>query len=198
VKSTVYLVVTVTMNRRQVDVPVIGPISIKVMEFDQVIRLEEESACLAASGLFLHQRRQSPRYARVFPPPCRPIPPLPVIRSDLPLHFDVSNHRHARVLIEGRLISLPELPALAWRGIPVSTDGPAPTFARVPETCPSSALLLESMVEPMAGLRADHRPIVMGPARKDGVQHPNQVRLPGRLVLADQLGPPRPVAFHRL
>jgi hypothetical protein len=45
------------MNRRQIDVPVVRPIAIAVMDFDQVIRLEEESACLAASGLFLHQRR---------------------------------------------------------------------------------------------------------------------------------------------
>jgi hypothetical protein len=34
VKSTVYLVMTVTMDRRQVDVPVIRSISIDMMEFD--------------------------------------------------------------------------------------------------------------------------------------------------------------------
>jgi hypothetical protein len=34
VTSTVYLVMTVTMNCRQVDVPVVGPISIAVMVFD--------------------------------------------------------------------------------------------------------------------------------------------------------------------
>lgn len=197
-KSTVYLVVTVTMNRRKVDVPVVGPIAIQVMDFDQVIRLEEESARLAAPCLLLHQRRQSPRYARVLTPPCRPIAPVPVIRAGLPLHFDVSSNRHARVLVEGRPISLPELPALAWRGVPVSTDCPTPTFARVPEKRPSSELLIESVVEPMEGLRADHRPIVIGPASDDGVQHPNQVRLSGRPVLADQLRQPRPVAFHRL
>ncbi len=47
-KSTVYLVVTVTMNRRQVAVPVVRSISIDVMEFDQVFRLEEESARLGS------------------------------------------------------------------------------------------------------------------------------------------------------
>ena len=34
-KSTVYLVMTVTMNRRQIAVPVVRPIAIAVMEFDQ-------------------------------------------------------------------------------------------------------------------------------------------------------------------
>src|SRR4029453_6449753 len=187
---------TVTMNCRKVDGPVIGAISIQVMDFDQVIRREEESARLAAPLLLLHQRRQSPRYAWVFPPPCRPTPPVPVIRAGLPLHFDVSNHRHARVLVQGRSLSLPELPALAWRGIPVAAGGPPPTLGRVPEKPPSSALLLESVVEPMEGLRADDRPIVIGPPSDDGVPHPNQVRLLGRLILADPRRPPRPVAFH--
>ena len=58
-KSTVYLVMTVTMNRRQVDVPVIRSISIDVMEFDQVFRLEEESARLAARCLFLQHHREA-------------------------------------------------------------------------------------------------------------------------------------------
>jgi hypothetical protein len=49
----VYLVMTVTMDRRQVAVPVVRPITINVMEFDQVFRLEEESARLAAPCLFL-------------------------------------------------------------------------------------------------------------------------------------------------
>jgi hypothetical protein len=198
VTSTVYLVMTVTMNCRKVEVPVIGAISIQVMDFDQVIRREAESARLAAPLLLLHQRRQSPRYAWVLPPPCRPIPPVPVIRAGLPLHFDVSHNRHARVLVEGRSLSLPKLPALAWRGIPVAADDPPPTFARVPEKRPSSELLIESVVEPMEGLRADDRPIVVGPASDDRVQHPTQVRLLGRLVLADQRRQPRPVAFHPL
>jgi hypothetical protein len=67
VKSTVSLVVTVTGNRRKVDVPVVGPIAIEVRVFEQVIRLEKESACLAAPFLFLQQRCQSPRHAWVLP-----------------------------------------------------------------------------------------------------------------------------------
>jgi hypothetical protein len=60
VTSTVYLGVTVTMTRRKVDVPVIGPMASQVMDVDQGIRLEEEPARLAAPFLLLHQRRKSP------------------------------------------------------------------------------------------------------------------------------------------
>jgi hypothetical protein len=198
VTSTVYLGVTVTMTRRKVDVPVIGPMASQVMDVDQGIRLEEEPARLAAPFLLLHQRRKSPRYAWVLTPPGRPIPPVPVIRAGLPVHFDVSNNRHARVLVECRPVSLPELPACAWRRVPVSTDCPTPTFARVPDKRPSSELLIEAVVEPIEGLRTDHRTLVIGPASADRVQHPKQVRLLGRPVLADQLRQPRPVAFPRL
>jgi hypothetical protein len=43
----------VTMDRRQVDVPVIGAMAIQVMDFDPVLRPEKESAGFAASFLFL-------------------------------------------------------------------------------------------------------------------------------------------------
>jgi hypothetical protein len=89
VTSTVYLVVTVPMNRRKVDGPVVGPMAIEVMAFDQVIRLEEESARPAAPFLLLQKRRESPRHAWVCAPSCRPIAPVPVIQAGLPLHFDV-------------------------------------------------------------------------------------------------------------
>src|SRR5215831_9868048 len=79
VKSTVYLVMTVTMNRRQVAIPVVRPIAIAVMEFDQVFRLEVESARFAASCLFVQKRREAPRHAWVFAPPCRPIAPVPIV-----------------------------------------------------------------------------------------------------------------------
>src|SRR5262249_36804520 len=116
----------------------IGPMAIEVMAFDQVLRLEKESACLAASFLFLQQCCKSPRHTRVLTPSCRPVSPVPVIWAGLPLHFDVPNNRHATVLVQRRPVSIPELPALAWCGVPVSTDRPPPTFARVPEERPAS------------------------------------------------------------
>ncbi len=182
VKSTVYLVMTVTMNRRKVDVPVVGSVSIEVMVFDQVLRLEKESTCLAAPSLFLQQRRKSPRHAWVLPPSCRPVAPVPIIRAGLASHFDMSNNRHARVLVECRPVLLPEIPAFARRGVPVSLDCPPPTFAWMPEKRPSSEFLIESVVEQMEGLRTDHRPIIIGPAGDHRVEYPNQVRLLGRLV----------------
>ena len=196
-KSTVYLVVTVTMNRRKVDVPVVGPMTIKVMEFDQVIRLEEESARLAAPFLWFQKRRESPRHAWVFAPPCRPIAPVPVIQAGLSLHVDVSNNRHARVLVECRPVSIPEVPAFAGRGVPISTDGPTPTFAKVPEKRLSSELLIQLVVEPVEGRRTDHRAMVICPAGDNRVEDPNQIRLLGRLVLADPLRERCPVAFDR-
>jgi hypothetical protein len=51
VVSTVYLVVTVTVNRRQVAIPVVAVIAIEVMDFDQRWRREDESTRLAASWL---------------------------------------------------------------------------------------------------------------------------------------------------
>ena len=52
VVSTVYLVVTVTVDRRQVVIPVVAVIAIEVMDFDQRWRREEdESTRLAASLL---------------------------------------------------------------------------------------------------------------------------------------------------
>jgi hypothetical protein len=53
VKATVYLVMTVTMDRRQGAVPVVRPMAIAVMAFDQGFRLAVASARLAAPGLLL-------------------------------------------------------------------------------------------------------------------------------------------------
>jgi len=79
VKSTVYLVMTVTMERRQVAIPVVRPIAIAVMEFDQVFRREVESARFAVPCLLFQQRREASRHAWVFAPPCRPVAPVPVV-----------------------------------------------------------------------------------------------------------------------
>ena len=197
-KSTVYLVVTVTMNRRQVDVPVVRSIAIDMMEFDQVFRLEEESARLAVSCLFLQQRCKAPRHAWVFTPPCRPIAPVAVVQARLPLHFDVSHNGDTRELVECWSVAVPESPAFAGRGIPISLDCPSPTFAGVPDKRPSSELLIQSVVEQMKGLRTDHRTIVIGPASNDRVEDADQVRLLGCLVLTDHRRQRCPVAFHRL
>ena len=50
--STMYLVVTVTVNRRQVVIPVVAVIAIEVMDFDQRLRREHESTGFAASLLY--------------------------------------------------------------------------------------------------------------------------------------------------
>jgi len=142
VKSTGSLVMTVTMDRRQVTVPVVRSSAIAVMEFDQVFRLEVESARCAAPCLFLQQRREAPRHAGVCAPPCRPRAPVSVVQARLPLHFDVSHNRDTRVSVEHWSLGIPEVPAFAGGGVPVSLDGPPPTFARVPEKRPSSELLL--------------------------------------------------------
>src|SRR5262249_43319713 len=132
---------TVTVDRRKVKVPVLGPIAIAVMDLDQVLRPEEESTRLAVPFLFLQQHRKAPWHARVFTPPCRPIAPVPVIRAGLSLHFDMPQNWHVRVLVEARSVFLPEVPALAWCDVPVATDHPSPTFARMPEERPTSELL---------------------------------------------------------
>jgi hypothetical protein len=49
--STVYLVVTVTVDRRQVVLPVVAVIPIEVMAFDLRWRREDEFTGLAASVL---------------------------------------------------------------------------------------------------------------------------------------------------
>src|SRR5262250_2039631 len=107
---------TVTMNCRQVDVPVVRSIAIDVMEFDQIFRLEEESARLTAPCLFLQQHCEAPRHAWVFTPPCRPIAPVAVVQARLPLHFDVSHNGDTRVLVQGWSVAVPESPACAGRG----------------------------------------------------------------------------------
>ena len=49
--STVYLVVTVTMDHRQVVIPVVAVLAIEVMDFDQRLRREDKSTGFAASVL---------------------------------------------------------------------------------------------------------------------------------------------------
>jgi hypothetical protein len=67
VKSTVSLVMTGTMNHRQVDISVVRPLAIAVMEFDPGFRREAESARLAVPCLFLQQRREAPRHPGSLP-----------------------------------------------------------------------------------------------------------------------------------
>src|SRR5688572_15699275 len=165
---------TVTMNRRKVDVPVVKSIAIEMMTFDQVIRLEKESTCLAAPLLFFQQCCQSFRHAWVVSPSCRPVSPVPIIWAGAASHFSVSHNRHACVPMQGQTVSVPELPAFAWGDVPVSRDGPPSTFARMPKECPSSEFLIESVVKQMKGLRAYYRPIVICPARDHRVEYPNE------------------------
>ena len=49
--STVYLVVTVTVNRPEIDVPVVVVIAIKVMDFNQRIGRENESTGITSAAL---------------------------------------------------------------------------------------------------------------------------------------------------
>jgi hypothetical protein len=49
--STVYLVVTVTVNRRRIVIPVVAVIAIEVMDLNRRWRREDESTSLAASLL---------------------------------------------------------------------------------------------------------------------------------------------------
>ena len=196
-KSTVYLVMTVTMNRRKVDVPAVRAITIEMMTLDQVIRLEKESTGLAAPLLLFQQGCKALRHSWVLPTPCRPVSPVPIIRAGVTSHLRVSNNWHRSMLIEGGAGSIPERPAGAGCGVPVSTDGPPSTFARMPKECPSSELLIEPVVKQMKGLRAYHRPIIIGPARDHRVKEPNEVRLLGGLISADHLRELGPVAFNR-
>ena len=197
-KSTVYLVMTVTMNRRKVDVPAVRAITIEVMTLDQVIRLEKESTGLAAPLLFFQQGCKTLRHAWVLSTPRRPVSPVPVIGASVTSHFRMPNNWHRSMLIEGWASSIPERPAGAGCGIPVSTNGPPSTFARMPKECPSSELLIESVVKQMKGLRAYHRPIIIRPARDHRVEEPNEIRLLGSLISADHLRELGPVAFNRL
>jgi hypothetical protein len=57
----------------------------------------------------------------------------------------------------------------------------------MPEKRPSSALLIEAVVEQLEGLRAYHGSIIMRPARTHRIEQTKQVRLLGGFVLADQL-----------
>src|SRR5712692_9302296 len=189
---------TVTVDRRKIGVSVLGPIAITVMDLDEAFRLEEESARLTAPLLFLQQGRESPRHAGVFALPRRPITPASIIQAGLPLHFDVSHNWHVRVLVEAWSVFLPEVPALAWRDVPVATDHPPPTFARMPEEHPPSELLVQSMVEQMKGLCTDHGAVVVGPAGDDRVEQADEIALSCRFVPADELRQLRPVAFHCL
>ncbi len=50
--STMYLVVTVTVNRRQVTIPVVTVIAIEVMDLDQRLRREHESTGFTTSLLY--------------------------------------------------------------------------------------------------------------------------------------------------
>src|SRR5262245_25393711 len=187
---------TVTVDCRKIEVSVLGPIAIQMMDLDQILRLEEEPARLAVPCLSLQQCCQAPWHAWVFPPSCRPITPVPVIRAGLPLHFAVSNNWYASMLVEARPGLLPEVPAVAGRDVPVATDHPPPAFARMPEERPPSKLLVQAVVEPMKGLRTDHRAVVIGPASDERVEQANKIDLPCRFVPADELRQLRPVAFH--
>jgi hypothetical protein len=47
----VYLVVTVTVDRRKIDVPIVVVITIEMMDFNKCIRREDESTGCASSAL---------------------------------------------------------------------------------------------------------------------------------------------------
>jgi hypothetical protein len=166
VKSTMYLVVTVTMDRRKVDVPVVGALAVEMMAVDQVIRLEKESTCLAAPLLFLPQRRKALWPTRVVSPSCRPVSPVPIIWASLASHFRMSSNRYASVPMQAQTVSVPELPAFAGWDVPIPGDGPTPTFARMPEEHPASEFLIEPVIEQLQGLRTDHCSIAAIPASR--------------------------------
>ena len=92
--STVYLVVTVTVNRQEVIELVVLVITIEMVEFHKGLRHENESASLATSLLVLESPCQVGWHTGVYPSTRCPITPVAVKWTCLSSDLDVSNNRH--------------------------------------------------------------------------------------------------------
>ena len=124
--STVYLVVTVAVNRRQVGIPVIAVIAIEMMGFDQRFRRENESTSYASSVLSLQQLSHSVRDARISSPAHRPVTPVAIVWTGAVFDFNMPHNRYAGMLIELQSIDGGKHPALAGMDSPIPMGYPMP------------------------------------------------------------------------
>jgi len=184
----VYLVVTVTVDRRDVIELVVLMITIEMVQFHKGLRHENESASLATPLLMLESPCQAGWHPWVHPPAHRPVAPVAVIGTCLPPHLGVSDDRHLGVGIENTSPSARKYPALTSIYPPVALGDPVLGFARMPMACPPGETDIELVIELVEDDLADHRPIIVTPTRNHRVQPTDQSALCGRLILADHFG----------
>src|SRR5262245_45733622 len=126
--ASVYLVVTVTVDRRQIAIGVIPVLLVPVMYLQQRLWQEEESTVRAPALLPVQEGGYPSRDTWIGPPAPHPIVPVPIERACRRLHFAVPGDGHCGVLVKGQPLFCGKLPPRSLLNAPVAAGNPPPPF----------------------------------------------------------------------
>ena len=181
--SPVYLAMTVTVDGRQIAIGVVLVVLILVMDLHQRLRQEEEPTVSATACLSFQPGGHPAWYARVAPPTCGPVPPVPIERTGHVPHFGVPDNGHVAVLIERQPVVGGKHPPVPLVRAPVALDDPVARLAGVSVARPSCEFYVQLVVQALEDGLADHGAVVIAPACNHWVQQPDQIGLPGGFVM---------------
>jgi hypothetical protein len=140
------LVMTVTVDGRQIAVGVGSTVPIQVVSLQQRLRREEESTAMTAAPLSFQQSGFPAWDASVAPPTRGPVLPVPVERAcDVP-HFAVPDDRHIGVPVDRQPVLGGKHPPLPLVRAPVTLDDPVARLAGASVACPSREFQVQLMV----------------------------------------------------
>src|ERR1700674_2792209 len=111
----------------------------------------------------------------------RPIAPVPVVRTPVPLDLHMPPDTRLGVLSQPGPFSAAERPRSRFQ-TPVLADHPMPGFIAVPALCPAAELQEHQPVHLREGLAGRYRAIVGRPATDSRIQPLNQASLRGSLM----------------
>jgi hypothetical protein len=185
--SIVYPVVTVTMDRREIDGLVVMTVSIKMMQVDTCIGHEEKPTYLAAAFLLFAHRGQPKRNTRRGSATACPVTPVAIVGTRDPTDLHMPHDCDAAMLVEGEPVTIAENPPLSGRNIPISSTNPVARFSGVSVSGPSRQFDVALMIEFLEDLFANYSPVIITPACNFWIQQSNEVSLLGRFVAADAL-----------
>jgi hypothetical protein len=92
--TSVYLVVTVTVDRHQIAIRSIPAVLIAVMDFQQRLWQEDESTVSTSTMSIPQQSRDPCRNPRIGAAPCRPVAPIAIEGARCAFHFAMPHDRH--------------------------------------------------------------------------------------------------------
>jgi len=171
-----------------------------VVEFNDIIGLEDQVSSVATALLTLEQLSDSGRDERGLPAPRGPIEPIAIIGTARSLHFGKAPDGRVRMICQlnpGILLDASRKdPLSVAEGLPVLAVHPSPVLLRMPSARPTLEVGEEGCRQRGEGAFTHLSGVVATPAANDRVEMSNQSGSGSRAMGSHDLGQLLAVVFN--